>query len=121
MSRPKAPQGPPPPVAPKTRRDLNHWSQRIQETVVSAVPEEGLGVTITGGADNGQFCCISDIKHEQLNYHSGKLHTDEIVLEIQGKKVAGNTLRDATVWLKQISQNGAPVLIKTVKIGKFDQ
>lgn len=118
MSRPNTKHDQPPPVAPKTRKDSKHWSQRIQETVVSAVPEEGLGVTISGGADNGQFCCISDITHDQLTYHSGRLHTDEIILEIQGQKIAGYTLRDATIWLKQVSQNGAPVMIKTVKIGK---
>ncbi|XP_069101311.1 membrane-associated guanylate kinase, WW and PDZ domain-containing protein 1-like isoform X10 [Argopecten irradians] len=117
MSRPNAQHDQPPPVAPKTRKESKHWSQRIQETVVSAVPEEGLGVTITGGADNGQFCCISDISHDQLTYHSGRLHVDEILLEIQGQKIAGYTLRDATIWLKQVSQNGAPVMIKTVKIG----
>lgn len=107
-----------PPIKPR-KPDLKHWCQRIQETVVSALPEESLGVIISGGADNGQFCWISEIKQDQLTYHSGKLFTEEIILEIQGQKVAGYTLRDATIWLKQVSQNGAPVMIKTVKVGEY--
>ncbi|KAK3103335.1 hypothetical protein FSP39_018567 [Pinctada imbricata] len=106
-----------PPVAlpPKPRRD--HWSARIQETVVSAVPDDSLGIVLSGGADNGQFCYINDINKSHLTYHSGKLNLDELILEVQGQKIAGYTLRDATLWLKQVSQNGAPVMIKTVKIG----
>ena len=117
MSRTITQQSKSPPVAlpPKPKRD--HWSTRIQETVVSAVPEDNLGITLSGGADNGQFCCINDINHSHLTYHSGKLNIDELILEIQGQKVAGYTLRDATIWLKQVSQNGAPVMVKTVKIG----
>lgn len=108
----------PPPLAPK-RREQRHWSQCINETVVSTGQEDGLGVTLSGGADNGQFVWIDTIREDHLTYHSGKLHTDDILLEIQGQKVAGYTLKDANFWLKQVSQNGAPVMIKSIKIGKI--
>ncbi|XP_052067223.1 membrane-associated guanylate kinase, WW and PDZ domain-containing protein 2-like isoform X2 [Mytilus californianus] len=111
-----------PPVAPppKPQKDHNqqkHWSQRIQETVVSALPEGEFGIHLKGGADNGQFCYISELKLSQLTFHNGKLYVDDIILEIQGQKIAGYTLRDATIWLKQVGQNGAPIMVKTVKIG----
>lgn len=106
----------PPPLAPK-RREQRHWSQCINETVVSTGQEDGLGVTLSGGADNGQFVWIDTIREDHLTYHSGKLHIDDILLEIQGQKVAGYTLKDANFWLKQVSQNGAPVMIKSIKIG----
>ncbi|XP_056000644.1 membrane-associated guanylate kinase, WW and PDZ domain-containing protein 1-like isoform X13 [Ostrea edulis] len=109
----------PPPLAipPKLRREQKHWSQRVNETVVSTSPEDGLGITLSGGADNGQFVWIETIKADQLTYHSGKLYIDDLILEIQGQKIAGYTLRDANIWLKQVSQNGAPVMIKSIKIG----
>ncbi|KAL3852402.1 hypothetical protein ACJMK2_016053 [Sinanodonta woodiana] len=119
---------PPPQVSPiKPRKpdpsnggregDSTHWSGRVQETVVSALPDDILHLTIHGGADNGSFCYLEGIDHQKINYHSGKLQPDSIILEIQGQKISGNTLRDAVTWLKQVTQNGAPVMIKTVKIG----
>ena len=85
---------------------------------MSSGPEGLLSVVIKGGADNGQFCWIGDVQHDRVNYHTGKLHQDDIILEIQGQKVAGYTLRDTLTWLKQVSRNGAPVMFKTVKPGK---
>nr|XP_022295952.1 membrane-associated guanylate kinase, WW and PDZ domain-containing protein 3-like isoform X10 [Crassostrea virginica] len=109
----------PPPLAipPKPRREQKHWSQCLSETVVSTGQEDGLGIALSGGADHGQFVWIETIRNDQLTYHSGKLYVDDIILEIQGQKVAGYTLKDANFWLKQVSQNGAPVMIKSIKIG----
>ena len=126
MSKPKQT---PPPVLQKPRRDPsagrapapdpNHWSACIRETVVSALPDEPLLLTLLGGADNGLFCYVEEINHEKIIYHSGQLQSDHIILEIQGQRIAGYTLRDAMVWLKQVSQNGAPVMIKSVKAGNW--
>ncbi|PVD24614.1 hypothetical protein C0Q70_15098 [Pomacea canaliculata] len=104
-------KGPP----PKPKREPRHWSQQIQETVSSAIHEESLSLTLRGGADSGQFVILGSIDHEKISYHGEKLYTDDILLEVQGQKVSGYTLRDATVWIKQVSQNGAPVMIKTVR------
>lgn len=110
---------PPPQPPPKPNKDARHWCQLIQETIVSSAHgEEGLDViTVKGGADSGLFCYIGDVNHDRVNYHGGKLFADDIMLEIQGQKVSGYTLRDASIWLKQVSQNGAPVMIKTVRTG----
>ncbi|XP_052822840.1 membrane-associated guanylate kinase, WW and PDZ domain-containing protein 1 isoform X2 [Octopus bimaculoides] len=119
----------PPPVnnkllPPPIKKDVKHWSTRLQETVVS-IPSDGGGgggqgssITIKGGADTGFFCYVGDVRHDEVKYHSGgKLHSDDLILEIQGQKVSGYTLRDVNIWLKQVSQNGAPVLIKTLRSG----
>lgn len=109
------PKGPP----PKPKREPRHWSQHIQETVASASHEESLCLSLKGGADNGQFIFLGSIDHDKISYHGGKLFEGEILLEVQGQKLSGYTLRDAIVWLKQVSQNGAPVMIKTVHTGEL--
>lgn len=116
MLKPKTPKTPP--TKPKKDKDIKHWSQRVNETIVSAGPDGLLNLVIKGGADNGQFCYIGEVKNDRINYHSGKLHADEIILEVQGQKVAGYTQRDLQAWVKQVSHNSAPVMFKTVKIGE---
>ena len=106
------------PNLPKPRKEPKHWSQRVSECIVSAGPEGNLNLTIRGGADNGQFCWLGEIRHDKVHYHSGKLHQDDIILEIQGQKVAGYTLRDLESWLGQVCKNAAPVMFKTVRSGK---
>ena len=99
---------------------LRHWSQRVQECVLSGSPDGQLDILLRGGADNGQFCWIADVKHDKIFYHTpAKLQTDGILLEVQGWKIAGYTFRDAHTLLKHVSKNGAPVMFKTVKDGEF--
>ena len=109
------PKGPP----PKPKREPRHWNQQIQETVASSVHGESLCIELKGGADSGQFVYLGNVDHDKISYHGEKLYGDDILLEVQGQKVSGYTLRDATVWLKQVSQNGAPVMIKTVRPGEW--
>ena len=109
----------PKPSPTKAKKEPKHWTQRVHESIISTGPEGILQLIIKGGADQGQFCWLGDLKQEKISYHSGKLHQDEIILEIQGQKMSGYTLRDCLTLLRQVSQNGAPVMIKTVKAGKF--
>ncbi|GFO44024.1 membrane-associated guanylate kinase, ww and pdz domain-containing protein 2-like [Plakobranchus ocellatus] len=105
---------PPPKGPPIFDKNVDvHWTKQVRETVASAFHDD-LPVTIDGGAENGQFCYLGLIRVDKINYHGGKLKTGEIILEIQGQKVSGYTQRDASLWLKQVSQNGAPIMIKTV-------
>ena len=103
--QPPSPRGQPPPE--------KHWTKQVRETLASAFHDD-LPISLDGGADNGHFCFLGLIRVDKIHYHGGKLTTGDIVLEIQGQKVSGYTQRDATLWLKQVSQNGAPVMIKTV-------
>jgi hypothetical protein len=98
---------------PDDRINELHWTKQVRETVVSAFHDD-LHISLQGGADFGQFCFLGPIRVEKINYHGGKLKIGDIVLEIQGQKISGYTQRDAILWLKQVSQNGAPVMIKTV-------
>ena len=106
-------------LPPPNKKDVKHWSTKLQETVVSVPSENGNNnsIIIKGGADIGQFCYLGEVRHDQVTYHSGKLRPDDLILEIQGQKVSGYTLRDVNIWLKQVSQNGAPVLMKTLRSG----
>lgn len=117
---------PPPPKSPgplgRLKDGPKHWSQRVHETLVSGGPDGICNLPIRGGAENGKFCFLGDVKHERLNYHtSEKLHADEIILEVQGQKVGGFTLWDLQDWLKHVSKNGVPVMFKTVKTGEIQR
>lgn len=107
-------QLPPPKGPPPSDENFEwHWTKQIHETVASAYHDD-LPISIEGGAENGQFCFLGLIRVDRINYHGGKLTTGDIILEVQGQKISGYTQRDASLWLKQVSQNGAPVMIKTV-------
>ena len=105
---------PGPPIA----HDRNHWSHRVQESVVSGGTDGINDLVINGGAENGQFCWLGSTHDVQLQYHSGQLIEGDILVEAQGQKLAGYTLHDSLAWITQVSKNGAPVMMKTLKPGK---
>ncbi|GLG93540.1 Uncharacterized protein GBIM_00924 [Gryllus bimaculatus] len=91
-----------------------HWRQGVRETVLTARSDGSLNFSIHGGSDNGEFAYLSDIVQNKVNYVSGKLNDGDVVLEIQGQKVAGYTQRDVVAWLNHCCRNGNPVVLKTV-------
>lgn len=99
-------------------REPTHWTHHVQETLLSTGREGLLHVVVRGGADGGSFCWIADVDQDRVNYHSGRLGPDEVVLEVQGQKVAGYTLQDLLDWLWMVSDNGNPVMFKTVHSGE---
>ncbi|XP_064633877.1 membrane-associated guanylate kinase, WW and PDZ domain-containing protein 2-like isoform X4 [Lineus longissimus] len=117
-NRTKPPQEQALPTKSPQKKDARHWNNRIKESIVAANIENGsLNIEVKGGSDSGMFSFIGELRQDKVNYHSGKLHTDDVVIEIHGQKVAGFTLRDTEAWLGHVSQNGSPVMIKTVKQG----
>jgi len=60
-----------------------------------------------------------DIDQSRVNYASGRLHPEDLILEVQGQKVAGYTERDVLAWLHHCCRNGNPVVIKTLPNGQF--
>lgn len=94
-----------------------HWSDTVQEILLSVGVDGPLGVTVLGGAENGQFCWIDSVDTSNVVFYSGKLCRDEIILEIQGQKVAGFTLYDLQDWLVLATSNNNPVLVKTALTG----
>jgi hypothetical protein len=74
---------------------------------------------VHGGSDKGEFAYASHIVQNKVNYVSGKLNEEDILLEIQGQKVAGYTQRDVVAWLNHCCRNGNPVVLKTVDGGEY--
>lgn len=103
-----------------------HWSRKVLETTFSFAPNASLNtcpILIGGGSESGQFCQIGErVQHDKLRYHSepsSQLHSGDLILEVQGQKVAGYTSHDLREWLLTVGQNSTPVLIKCAKAGKY--
>ena len=105
-----------------TEKDLGqgrqHWSNVVQEVLISQSGDRSNSVIVCGGAENGQFCWIGDVVLDGITYlHDGRLRTNDVLLEVQGQCVAGYTLGDVVEWLSVAGQNNGPVLYKTVLSG----
>ncbi|XP_071961683.1 membrane-associated guanylate kinase, WW and PDZ domain-containing protein 3-like isoform X2 [Antedon mediterranea] len=99
----------------KGSKPPKHWSQNVHDSAISSSANGNPLFHIKGGAENGQFIYLGDIKHEKLLIRSGKLHSDEILLQVNGSKVCGCTLWDVEPMLKQLTDK--PFYLKTVKPG----
>ena len=110
-----------PPVGEQDASQLHvnqHWSNVVQEVLVSTSGEPTNAVTLCGGAEYGQFCWIGDIASDAVTYHhSGRLRTSDVLLEVQGQCVAGYTLGDVAARVSTAGRNSGPVLFKTVLSG----
>ncbi|XP_067928192.1 membrane-associated guanylate kinase, WW and PDZ domain-containing protein 2-like isoform X2 [Watersipora subatra] len=103
-----------------------HWSHLVSETTLAFSPDcspASYPLPIAGGSEYGLFCLVGEhVKHNKLIYHLGpKLHSDDIILEVQGQRVAGYTSSDLKEWLLSASQNSNPFLIKTAKSGTLNK
>jgi len=95
-----------------------HWSEAVQEVLLSQTGDRSNAVIVYGGAENGQFCWIGDVMTDGIKYHhDGRLRTNDVLLEVQGQCVAGYTLGDVTERITVASRNRSPVLYKTVISG----
>lgn len=71
-------------------------------------------VHLEGGAEYGEFIYIGDIFQEKIKIKKGKLHLDDIVLEIDNEPVAGYTQSDIVDFVKKA---GETITLRTVKQG----
>jgi len=100
------------------RQQSQHWSNAVQEVLVSQSADRFSAVTLCGGAENGQFCYIGDVASDGITYHhDGRLQTNDVLLEVQGQCVAGYTLADVIELVAVAGRNNGPVLYKTVLSG----
>jgi len=104
--------------------DPQHWSFLVSETTLAFSPDcspHESPLSVTGGSEYGEFCLVGkDIKHSRLIYHSGpstRLQPEDIILEVQGVKVAGFTSSDLQEHILKSARNSNPVLIKTARSG----
>lgn len=97
-------------------RKGKHWSHRIRETVLCRNPSGHYNLHLAGGAENGEFISLGDIRQEKLKYKRGKLHEGDIFLEINGQPVAGCTAFDVLALIKESVD---AVTLRTVKPGTY--
>ncbi|XP_045145863.1 membrane-associated guanylate kinase, WW and PDZ domain-containing protein 1 isoform X8 [Echinops telfairi] len=78
----------------KVIQKKNHWTSRVHECTVKRGPQGDLGVTVLGGAENGEFPYVGA---EAAGLPGGgggggegpRLGEGELLLEVQGVRVAG--------------------------------
>ncbi|XP_034081906.1 membrane-associated guanylate kinase, WW and PDZ domain-containing protein 2-like, partial [Gymnodraco acuticeps] len=83
------------------KKRKNHWTNKVHESVLCRNEEGELGLELKGGAENGQFPVIGELLPGTAVCHSGKLWTDELLLEVndtpggwthhQGRPCCGQT------------------------------
>uniref|UniRef100_A0A8C1STB6 Membrane-associated guanylate kinase, WW and PDZ domain-containing protein 1 n=1 Tax=Cyprinus carpio TaxID=7962 RepID=A0A8C1STB6_CYPCA len=93
----------------KSLKKKSHWTNRVHEVVLSRGLSGDLGFELQGGAENGQFPVIGEVKPAR-----GKLHQDELLLEVNDTPVAGLTIRDVWAVVRHCRD---PVRLKCVKQG----
>ncbi|XP_077120802.1 membrane-associated guanylate kinase, WW and PDZ domain-containing protein 2 isoform X5 [Ranitomeya variabilis] len=98
----------------KNLKKKNHWTNKVHECVIDRSLEGELGFDIRGGAENGQFPYLGEVKAGKVSYQSGKLVPEELVLEVNDTPVAGLTIRDVLAVIKHCKD---PIRIKCVKQG----
>ncbi|XP_051977154.1 membrane-associated guanylate kinase, WW and PDZ domain-containing protein 2-like [Xyrauchen texanus] len=93
----------------KSLKKKSHWTNRAHDIVLSRGPSGEPGFELQGGAENGQFPVIGEVKLDR-----GKLNQDEILLEVNDTPVAGLTIRDVRAVVRHCKD---PVRLKCVKQG----
>lgn len=99
----------------KSLKKKNHWTNKVHEIVIDRSLEGELGFDIRGGAENGQFPYLGEVKPGKVSYQSGKLVPEELILEVNDTPVAGLTIRDVLAVVKHCKE---PIRIKCVKQGR---
>lgn len=98
-------------------RKGKHWSYNVHECAIQRGARNGnFNLHIVGGAENGEFICVGDVKQDRLRYRRGKIHPGDIVLEINGSPVAGYTQFDVLPLIKSSKE---VVTLRTVKPGRI--
>lgn len=95
----------------------SHWTSKVHESVIGRNPEGQLGFELKGGAENGQFPYLGEVKPGKVAYESGsKLVSEELLLEVNETPVAGLTIRDVLAVIKHCKD---PLRLKCVKQGEL--
>lgn len=96
-------------------RKGKHWAQRVREVVVGRSSNGSFNVCIEGGAENGEFARIGSFKQDKVKYKQGKLHVDDVILEVNDVPIAGYTLPDVVSLIKK---TGEILRMRVVKPGR---
>uniref|UniRef100_A0A669EKD0 Membrane-associated guanylate kinase, WW and PDZ domain-containing protein 1 n=1 Tax=Oreochromis niloticus TaxID=8128 RepID=A0A669EKD0_ORENI len=92
----------------------NHWITKVNECTVIRDAYGELNVELRGGAENGEFPYIGQVKEDAVLYQDGKLSEGELLLEVERVSVSGLPLYDI---FTVIGCCKGPVRLKTVRQG----
>ncbi|XP_055793511.1 membrane-associated guanylate kinase, WW and PDZ domain-containing protein 2-like isoform X2 [Salvelinus fontinalis] len=98
----------------KSLKKKNHWTNKVYESVLCRNKEGELGFELKGGAENGQFPYLGEVRQGNVACQSGRLSQDELLLEVNETPVAGLTIRDVHAVVRHSKD---PVRLKCVKQG----
>lgn len=113
---PKGAEATRPTAMSKSLKKKSHWTSKVHESVIGRNPEGQLGFELKGGAENGQFPYLGEVKPGKVAYESGsKLVSEELLLEVNETPVAGLTIRDVLAVIKHCKD---PLRLKCVKQGE---
>ncbi|XP_039707697.1 membrane-associated guanylate kinase, WW and PDZ domain-containing protein 1 isoform X9 [Pteropus medius] len=78
----------------KVIQKKNHWTSKVHECTVKRGPQGELGVTVLGGAENGEFPYVGAVAALEATGLPGggegpRLGEGELLLEVQGIRVSG--------------------------------
>lgn len=78
----------------KVIQKKNHWTSKVHECTVKRGPQGELGVTVLGGAENGEFPYVGAVAAAEASGLPGggegpRLGEGELLLEVQGIRVSG--------------------------------
>ncbi|XP_064812675.1 membrane-associated guanylate kinase, WW and PDZ domain-containing protein 1-like isoform X6 [Oncorhynchus masou masou] len=98
----------------KVIQKKNHWITKVTECAVSRDARGELNVELRGGAENGEFPYIGEVREDVLVYKNGQLSEGELLLEVEGLSVSGLPLYDVLIVMNRCK---GPVRLKTVRQG----
>uniref|UniRef100_A0A667XXA3 Membrane-associated guanylate kinase, WW and PDZ domain-containing protein 1 n=1 Tax=Myripristis murdjan TaxID=586833 RepID=A0A667XXA3_9TELE len=98
----------------KVIQKKNHWITKVNECAVRRDARGELNVELCGGAENGEFPYIGQVREDAVLYQSGKLYDKELLLEVEGLSVAGLPLYDILTLMNSCK---GPIRLKTVRQG----
>lgn len=104
----------------KVIQKKNHWTSKVHECTVKRGPQGELGVTVLGGAENGEFPYVGAVAAAEAAELPGggegpRLGAGELLLEVQGIRVSGLPRYDVLGVLDSCKE---AVTFKAVRPGK---
>lgn len=99
----------------KVIQKKNHWITKVNECTIIRDTRGELNVELHGGAENGEFTYIGDIREDAVVYQDGKLSKGELLLDVEGLSVSGLPLYDIYTVINCCK---GPVRFKTVRQGR---
>ncbi|XP_042348366.1 membrane-associated guanylate kinase, WW and PDZ domain-containing protein 1-like isoform X4 [Plectropomus leopardus] len=98
----------------KVIQKKNHWINKVNDCLVIRDASGELNVDLRGGAENGEFPYIGQVREDAVVCQDSKLCDGELLLEVEGLPVSGLPLYDI---LAVINCYKGPVRLKTVRQG----